>query len=66
MKKWKWVAFESARDKKTGQSNRYQIFADGHEEIFDVQIVHETPAGVVADECSDHATNSTQKCSKEQ
>ena len=51
--------FSPARDNKTRQSDRDYVLANSHEDILDVQIVHDASPDFVANECSDHAAYPT-------
>ena len=48
------------QDEEIGESNGNQIFADGHEGIFDMQFVHDLPPDFVTDERSDYTACCTQ------
>ena len=51
----------SARNKKQGQSDREQIFANSDDEVSNVQIVYQTSPDLVADKSADHAACSTEQ-----
>ena len=50
-----------ARDEKTGQTDRNQVFGDGDENIFDVQAGHQAFANLITREGSDHGADAAEQ-----
>lgn len=55
-----------ARDEEKRQTDREEIFANSDEEVFDVQIVDQASAYLIAKKCSDYRGNCAEQRSDKQ
>src|SRR4051794_14134669 len=56
----------SARNQKTGQPDRDQIFENGDDKVFDVEAGDQTPSKFIAGKRADHAAESAQQTAEKQ